>query len=148
MSEFKSIEDYPKLSLKYRYVTTVSGIDFDTAKSALQKYIRRGNIDKAVHIGKELDLFRFFEGGQSSWTNFYNRLRVIVLEDIGLGADIVSIDLMFNEWIQEKNNNKESKILPILISYLCLYEHTRFYSHVSSNYNPKFLETEPIKLTK
>ena len=61
---------------------TFSNIDFDIAKSALQKYIRRGIVDKAVLAAVEL--YRLGEvGGTAGVTNMYNRLCIIANEDIG-----------------------------------------------------------------
>lgn len=61
---------------------TYSGVDFDIAKSALQKYIRRNMPQKAILAA--IELFRFGEiGGDSGVTNMYNRLSIIASEDIG-----------------------------------------------------------------
>lgn len=61
---------------------TYSGIDFDVAKSALQKYIRRNMPQKAIMSAVEL--YRMGEvGGDPGVTNTYNRLAIIANEDIG-----------------------------------------------------------------
>jgi hypothetical protein len=61
---------------------TFSGIDFDIAKSALQKYIRRNMPQKAVLVAVEI--FRLNEiDGVSAVSNMYNRLAIIANEDIG-----------------------------------------------------------------
>jgi len=63
---------------------TYSGIDFDVAKSALQKYIRRSIVDKALLVAVEL--YRFTELGSvsvSGVTNTFNRIAIIANEDIG-----------------------------------------------------------------
>ena len=53
-TEFPLLFLAEKMNTTYRNVTTSSGIPFDVAKSALQKYIRRGETQKAVSIGTEL----------------------------------------------------------------------------------------------
>lgn len=61
---------------------TYSGIDFDVAKSALQKYIRRGMPQKAILSA--IELYRMGEvGGDPGVSNMYNRLAIIANEDIG-----------------------------------------------------------------
>jgi hypothetical protein len=65
----------------------VINCDFGVIKSALQKYIRRGEIDNAT---KFLILGYFFNLSSETRakgliTNLINRLRVICLEDVGIG---------------------------------------------------------------
>ena len=61
---------------------TYSGIDFDVAKSALQKYIRRNMPEKAILAA--IELYRLGEiGGDPAVSNAYNRLAIIANEDIG-----------------------------------------------------------------
>lgn len=124
-----SIDLESKMCTKFRSIVTLNGYDFDTAKSALQKYIRRGNIKKAQYIACEMDLFRFFEGGESAWTNFYNRLRVIVFEDIGLACIgiLPILDRLFDHW---KQNEELSSSMLQIVKLMCLSPHTRFYSHL------------------
>lgn len=71
-------------SVVFRNETTFNGYPFSTAKSALQKYIRRGEVKKAIYFAIELDLFKDVEGGKRCHTNFRHRLQIILLEDIGL----------------------------------------------------------------
>lgn len=114
------------ISVKYRNIKTYSGYDFDIAKSALQKWIRRGNELKAQVIAADMDLFRYFEGGKSAWTNFYNRIRIIVLEDIGLAfPNLLSvIDKLLDEW-------KSGKMcLSRIISLITKCPHSRLFSHL------------------
>jgi hypothetical protein len=119
-----------KISTKYRNIITLNGYDFDTAKSALQKYIRRSNVKKAQYIACELDLFRFFPNGKACWTNFYNRLRVIALEDIGLACTEILpvIDNLFDRWIKDENNLSVNMLKAVKI--MCICPHSRFYSHL------------------
>jgi hypothetical protein len=61
--------------------TTASGHPFDVMKSALQKYIRRGD-QKALPVFCEMWALSYLD--VSIRTNIYNRLTVIACEDIGI----------------------------------------------------------------
>jgi len=61
--------------------TTRDGHNFDEATSALQKTIRRGDVDKAIYFG--LEMFEYFP-----WYTF-RRLGVMATEDIGLADTLV-----------------------------------------------------------
>lgn len=125
-----------KISVKFRSVKTLNGLDFDVAKSALQKFIRRGMFKESLYIACELDLFKFIDGGQSVWTNFYNRLRIIVLEDIGMAFPnlILIVDPLFDSWKEEKTLSTN---LPKIIDILCHCPHSRYYSHLRSVFSDK-----------
>ena len=73
-------------STKYRQVKTVNGYSFDVVKSAMQKYARRGMPVDCMFVMAEMNFFKVLEGGKSSYTNFYNRIRVILLEDVGIAS--------------------------------------------------------------
>ena len=61
---------------------TYSGFTLDVMKSALQKYIRRGLLEKALICAAEL--YRMHEvKGVAAQTNLMNRLAIIAVEDIG-----------------------------------------------------------------
>jgi len=118
-------------STTYRNVKTLNGIPFDIAKSGLQKYIRRGNVEKAQYFAAEMDIFRELPEAKGNVTNFYNRLRIIVLEDVGLAAP--SMLLVANEFLREWTVSRgASKALMSLIHMLAQSAHSRFYSHVRS----------------
>ena len=70
---------------KFRSERIWNGFSLDVLKSALQKYIRRSNVEMAYYVAMELDMFRHADGGKRILTNFYHRLMVIFIEDIGLG---------------------------------------------------------------
>ena len=61
--------------------------DFGVIKSALQKYIRRGDTDRANHFLVLGYLFNLSSATRAKGliTNLINRLRVICIEDIGIG---------------------------------------------------------------
>jgi hypothetical protein len=72
----------------YRKETTQNKYPVSTMKSALQKYIRRANIPKALYSLYELDLFGFHypsegKNGQGIHTNMIHRLMITSLEDVG-----------------------------------------------------------------
>ena len=121
---------HDKSSVVYRNIRTINGLDFDVVKSGLQKYIRRGNIRKAIECGVELFMFQFVKDGKSAFTNFINRLRAIVVEDIGIAFPtlILQVDKQLKE-IKKGNVNT----LVNCITLMCNCLHTRFYSHVNAH---------------
>lgn len=141
-----SIDNLPRYlfkndgSTKYRSVTTVNGYRFDVMKSGLQKYIRRGMTQKAVYCAVEMLMFSYMKGGQAATTNFLNRLRIICLEDIGLGCpempryiDYMMENLDVNVVAQENYSGLASSNLDSLVTIVyamsnCL--HSRLYSHI------------------
>ena len=73
------------LSTTYRQQVTWNGHKADVMKSGLQKYIRRGVVDKALFCAGELDLFKEAPEkaqGEGIRTNFLHRLIVIFIEDV------------------------------------------------------------------
>lgn len=129
--------DKKNLSLKFRDVKTYSGFEFDLAKSALQKYIRRGMLKKALYLACELDMFRIIPECKAQFTNFYNRLRIILLEDIGLAnpEGVLEIAKSLSLYREEKTQ-KTSLLISDIINKMCKSPHCRFYSHVR-NYTKK-----------
>jgi hypothetical protein len=117
------------ISTKFRNVTTSLNIPFDVAKSALQKYIRRGLVVKAQYVACDLDMFKQVPS-QSIITNIYNRLRIITLEDIGIGCPEIlpRIDSYLDNWL--KQSDPKSISLLTAVRELCLCPHSRFYSHI------------------
>src|SRR3989338_6618097 len=112
--------NFGKLKIKYRSGTTYTGISYDLCKSALQKYIRRGETYLAQQIIADADLTLMaiencqsdtllnvnttcdnvtlykslnpntdLKVGKAFLTNIANRLRVISVEDVGLGNPCV-----------------------------------------------------------
>ena len=61
--------------------STASGHSFDVMKSALQKYVRRGN-ERALSVFSEMWALGYLNDGIR--TNTYNRISIIAVEDIGL----------------------------------------------------------------
>jgi hypothetical protein len=119
-------------STTYHNVKTINGYHFDICKSALQKYIRRGLFNQALFFAAEMDMFRFIENGKSSWTNFYNRIRVIIFEDIGLASPSI---LFIADSILKKLSTAGGLTCPELMNlvyFMATSKHTRFYSHIGA----------------
>lgn len=135
--------DLKKINTKYRQQTTFNGLSFDIAKSALQKFIRRGDYNSAQIIATELDIFRWAPDSKSVITNIFNRLRIIALEDIGLACPqiILDIDALLLKW-------RHSELVPnseliSVVTWMSQCPHTRLYSHIRSY----FLSNPPKKST-
>ena len=108
---------------------TYSGLTLDVSKSALQKYIRRGMVEKALMAGFEL--YRMVEvGGKAAQSNMYNRLAVIAAEDIG-PADLGTCLYIINSVL---NDNREDYHLAVIIGLMCEAEKTRIMSHAYRAY--------------
>ena len=81
-------ETFGKLKALHNHSITPCGEDFDAMKSALQKYIRRGNVDKALQCLYEMDCFNYIDEktAKANVTNLLHRLQIIFLEDIGVAG--------------------------------------------------------------
>lgn len=109
-----------------------SGVKVDIAKSALQKFIRRGLVDPALQICFELYQFREIPEAKGIVTNLMNRLCVMVVEDIGpanlpLVSEVLDVCLV--------DNNMNSEKLYELIVKMCESGKTRICSHLARCYN-------------
>lgn len=134
-----------KLSDKFRNEVSWNGFGSDVMKSGLQKYIRRGNIDKALYCAGELDLFKeAAERGETIRTNFLHRLMVIYLEDVANLAIFNTIDKKINETIAERVFSekrlkvKEEKLISDIVVLLCRSKKARICSHIRAVFNPKY----------
>jgi len=118
-----------QIDLTFRSVKSINGIDLDILKSGLQKYIRRCEFDKAVWCATELFLFCMYDDkiARATFTNFLNRLKIITLEDIGLGRPQL---LILIDYYMEQLKNKNYDVLPKMIHIMCYSNHYRFYSHI------------------
>ena len=109
--------------------TTYSGLTLDVAKSALQKYIRRAMVEKALMAGFEL--YRMAEvGGKAAQSNMYNRLAVIAAEDIG-PADLGTCLFVIQQVL---NDDRSDYMLGVMIGLMCEAEKTRIMSHAYRAY--------------
>lgn len=109
---------------------TYSGFTPDVMKSALQKYIRRGIVDKALYAAFELYRMGEISGGVAVQTNCLNRLRVIGVEDIGLANWSLVISAL--TILQEDKRNPE--IIAAITQMFVLSEKARLGSHMYRAY--------------
>lgn len=121
-----------QISTKYRQIRTVNGYEMDVAKSAMQKYARRGLPESCVYAMVEMNFFHWVEDGKSSFTNFYNRIRVTLLEDIGIASPMA---IPIADKLLSKLKTSESnfpKVLPQLAWLMSNSLHHRTYSMVKA----------------
>ena len=108
---------------------TYSGLEFDVAKSALQKYIRRGVLDKALLTAVEI--YRLSEiGGDPAVSNLCNRLAIIAVEDIGAA----NISLVIDVIQLLENGTRDIATLLAMVQLLCASDKTRMMSHCWRSY--------------
>ncbi len=127
------------LSAAYRRERTWNNFKPDVMKSGLQKYIRRGNVEKALYCAGELDLFKKCADARAEGlrTNFLHRLMVIFIEDVGIGAlgDWARLDALFTLlWIERKSatrdKTRETVWITEIVRKLCAAQKSRSCSHV------------------
>uniref|UniRef100_A0A6C0DCY1 RNA polymerase subunit H/Rpb5 C-terminal domain-containing protein n=1 Tax=viral metagenome TaxID=1070528 RepID=A0A6C0DCY1_9ZZZZ len=134
------------LSTTYRRQITWNGYPADVMKSGLQKYIRRGMIEKALYCAGELDLFKEAPDaaqGEGVRTNFLHRLMVIFMEDVenlSLWPDMTQkMKELFAE--REKANRdkaKEERLLSEVVVQMGASTKARMCSHIRAVFNPKY----------
>lgn len=112
---------------------TFSGIDFDVAKSALQKYIRRNMPQKAILAA--IELYRLMEvGGDPGVSNMYNRLAIIANEDIGPA----NLPLALEVTRLVESGNRNIYRLVTMVQLMSESPKTRMMSHAWHTYaNPE-----------
>ena len=134
------------ISTKYHQQVTWNGYPADVMKSGLQKYIRRGIIDKALYCAGELDLFKDApnEGqGEGIRTNFLHRLMVIYMEDVENISLFDEVDRKMDELFKERekadrSKEKEERLVSELVIRLGQSTKARMCSHVRAVFNPKY----------
>ena len=102
--------DLSNISVKYRNESSYNGYNVSDLKSGLQKYIRRGNFEKAMYCAWELYLFKLVDGGKRIFTNFIHRLMIITLEDICDINVFNSVWKLFSNILKDKSNVNERNI--------------------------------------
>lgn len=134
-----------KLNDKFRNEVSWNGFGSDVMKSGLQKYIRRGNIEKALFCAGELDLFKEApDRGETIRTNFLHRLMVIYLEDVANLEIFETINKKLNEIIAERifpekrQKAKEEKLISDVVILLSRSKKARICSHIRAVFNPKY----------
>ena len=105
--------------------TTFSGFTLDVVKSAVQKYIRRGMVEKAIMASVEM--FRLVEvGGRAAQTNLFNRLAIIAVEDIG-PANLPLVAAILERISLDKRDLTE---MVAMVHLMCTSEKSRIGSHL------------------
>lgn len=105
---------------------TFRGIDFDVAKSALQKYIRRRETDKAIKVATELYRFTEIPEAKACVTNTFNRVAIIAAEDIGPSK--LSLVIRVIQEVEKGNRNFVDLIT--MVHLLSISPKTRIMSHL------------------
>ena len=109
--------------------TTFSGLEFDVAKSALQKYVRRNVLTKALLT--TVEIYRLREvGGEAAVSNLCNRLAIIAVEDIGAANISLVVDVI---QLLESGTRDIGSLLAI-VQLLCASDKTRLMSHCWRSY--------------
>lgn len=99
--------DLSHISVKYRNESSYNNYNVSDLKSALQKYIRRAETDKALFCAWELYLFKLVEGGKRIYTNFLHRLMIITLEDICDVNTFLKVHNLFELLLKDNNKKKD-----------------------------------------
>ena len=94
------------MQVTYRQEKSLNGFPLDVLKSALQKYIRRGDVEKAMYAAAELDLFALHTEGERIRTNFIHRMMVIFLEDVCLPEFWSEMTSRVNQLIDIRDQRK------------------------------------------
>ena len=103
--------------------TTWNNLKIDLVKSGIQKYIRRGNLEKAIWMTIELDLFSRLDGGkgESIRTNMINRIKVILVEEIFDWSVLQNVFVWIRKWQLNRSNENKSRFY-LLNIVKCLVE--------------------------
>lgn len=140
-------KDLSCISVVYRNEKSYGGFALDVLKSGMQKYIRRGNFEKAVWCAIDLDLFAYAldkSRNEGIRTNLINRLKVIYLEEIGICSPnllkIINnlVVLLINTRDQRKAGfisfesarQKEEESVVKMVWYLSRAKKLRYMSHL------------------
>lgn len=131
-----------KMVAAYRNSKTFSGYDFGVAKSALQKYIRRGTTGKALMVATEMyrmsELFHTSQStvAKTNFTNFINRLCVIAAEDIGVANMPLCCSVIdyFNKTYKNDRIPPPIGEILVIVKELCESKKTRICSHAKNVY--------------
>lgn len=131
------------LDATYRKEVSFNGFPVDVLKSALQKYVRRGLVDKALWSMAELDLLYLLPAGAGERirSNLFSRLRVMYLEEISLSNVrlLGVLDRLFDRLAAARrarrtgampaNERRERELLVEIVLLLAKASHVRILSH-------------------
>jgi len=127
---------------KFHNERSAAGLRLDELKSALQKYVRRGEEAKALRVAEELDRFAEVEDGSGERirSNFIHRIQVIYLEDVGLGN--VALWPRMTNWISDldkerkrgdmRDRQKEIRTVKRIVMHMCRSKKVRIGSYLGS----------------
>lgn len=106
------------MSYSFRKSVSYHGHAQDELLSALQKYIRRGELQRALYVARELDMFNEIERAKPLVTNFVNRLRVSLVEET---AGLASPNLVFEfaSAYDGYQSSRDAGHVSMRIHYLC-----------------------------
>jgi hypothetical protein len=120
------------LCAAFRRERSRNGKKLSELKSGLQKYIRRGEVDKALWCAGELFSFRDAppdELPQRIVTNFRHRLMIIFLEDVGAFALWPRVDALLARWTGAPDRDAEALAVHEWTTVLCEAPKARVCSH-------------------
>lgn len=127
---------------KFHNERSAAGLRLDELKSALQKYVRRGEEVKALRVAEELDRFAEVEDGSGERirSNFIHRMQVIYLEDVGLGN--FALWPRMTRWIADlekerkrgdmRDRKKETRTVKRIVMHMCRSKKVRIGSYLGS----------------
>lgn len=142
------------LSTTRRIEKSRSGFPKDVLLSALQKACRRGELAQSFYIAIELESFSDVVGGKAIVTNFMNRLRVILVEEVSLAYPmaVIEFDKFYeiycnnratnDEYLQKDektvetfNKKKKNRLVALLQAVQILVLVTNYLFFKKNNYN-------------
>jgi hypothetical protein len=142
--KLKMEDEKVQLCDKYRNEISWNGYSSDIMKSGLQKYIRRGNLDKALYCAGELDLFKEAQDrGETIRTNFLHRLMITYMEDVENMSIFNEVDKLIEKLFRERekkdrNKSLEEEWISRLVYLMTFSEKARVCSHIRAVFNPKY----------
>jgi alkylated DNA repair dioxygenase AlkB len=146
--EDKKMEEKNMLNDVFRNEISWNGYRLDIMKSGLQKYIRRGNFEKALYCAGELDLFKEAPNrGETIRTNFIHRLMIIYMEDVENLSIFNYVYSLISKLFLERESLKRNKgleedTISHLVYILTKSEKARICSHVRAIFNPIYNKPE------
>jgi hypothetical protein len=129
---------------------TMNGFKTDIMKSGLQKYIRRGELEKALYCMVELDMFKKLDDKKvkALRSNVRNRIIITLSEDIGISDWKLynRIYKLIKLWEENRNdeNDIERKYLVEILNYMAKSKKIRLCSWIKAYYSYGY-EEEKLK---
>lgn len=123
----------------FRHEITWNGFPCDLMKSGVQKYIRRGETEKALFCAGEMDMFKEASArGETIRTNFFHRLLIIYLEDVENLSMLEFVNKNITALFKEREKidefdrdlDQEEEWIAELVIAMCASKKARVASHV------------------